>query len=490
MNLVLSSSSALLLAAIVLRVGGARSRTACIGAASIALAGAAVLGVWGAWQGGALAVGALTVLGSTRVRRAPLTAGRGPRLLRGSVLGAALAFSAVLAALAVLFPIFSFPTPTGPHQVGTRHFLTIDSTRPERLTPDPTDHRVVPLRVWYPTEADTVRTAAYWPDAGPRGAALARELGLPGVVFSHLDRVSTHARPNTPVLPSAELLPVVLFSHGYAGAPDQSTFLMEDLASHGYVVVSVGHPYEALPLPVPSGAADLIPQTPEPTPALVEESLRLLGELQRSDSAGRTRHGELLAAIAALPRLDESFAVWVADGRFAMDWIAGASGPGGALGGRVDASRIGVFGHSFGGAMAAEVCRADTRCAGGINIDGAQLGTVARQGLEAPFLFLYSEPSLWINHSVAEKSAAAVQAMIPGSAHLDFTDLPSITPLLRLASMVSPIPQAGPIHRDELVSRSREVVRGFFDRHLRRRKPPTTRYPEIPGVVFESGSGG
>ncbi len=389
-----------------------------------------------------------------------------------------------------MFPLFSLPPPTGPHEVGIRYFVPVDSTRPERLTPEPTDRRVVPLRVWYPADAvPDVGVAPYWPDPAARAATLAGELGLPGLFFSHLDLIATHAHPGAPLLRSAAGHPVLLFSHGYAGAPDQSTFLMEDLASHGYVVVSVGHPYEALPLEVPSGTTNLISQTPEPTPELVDTSLRLLEELRASNSAGRARHAELLPAIAGLPALEESFAVWVADGQFALDWIVEAAAPDGALAGQIDATYIGVFGHSFGGAMAAEVCRSDSRCGAGINIDGAQLGVVAEQGLSAPFLFLYSEPSLWINHAVAEMSPAATQATIAGSAHLDFTDLPPMTPILRLVSMVSPIPQTGSIDRDELVWRTREVIRRFFDAHLRGYEAPEAPYTNVPGVIFERGSG-
>src|SRR2546421_10237866 len=54
-------------------------------------------------------------------------------------------------------------------------------------------------------------------------------------------------------------------------------------------------------------------------------------------------------------------------------------------------SRVGVFGHSLGGAVAAQFCHDDSRCKAGIDIDGAPHGSVIRDGLTQPFLFLLSD---------------------------------------------------------------------------------------------------
>src|SRR5207249_12323590 len=59
--------------------------------------------------------------------------------------------------------------------------------------------------------------------------------------------------------------------------------------------------------------------------------------------------------------------------------------------GRLDMSRVGVFGHSLGGATAAQFCHDDSRCKAGIDVDGAPLGSVIRDGIPRPFMFLLSE---------------------------------------------------------------------------------------------------
>jgi dienelactone hydrolase len=53
--------------------------------------------------------------------------------------------------------------------------------------------------------------------------------------------------------------------------------------------------------------------------------------------------------------------------------------------------RIGLFGHSLGGATALQFCHIDTRCKAGIDVDGAPLGSVVAEGVTQPFMFLLSD---------------------------------------------------------------------------------------------------
>ena len=63
--------------------------------------------------------------------------------------------------------------------------------------------------------------------------------------FDRLERVRTHAELDGAPAKAPGKFPVLLFSHGYTGVPSSYTALLEDLASHGYAVLSVVHPYEA-----------------------------------------------------------------------------------------------------------------------------------------------------------------------------------------------------------------------------------------------------
>src|SRR5437588_5285265 len=83
---------------------------------------------------------------------------------------------------------------------------------------------------------------------------------------------------------------------------------------------------------------------------------------------------------------------WVKDIGFVIDrlMILNTSRSG-RLGDKFDLGKIAVIGHSLGGASAAQFCHDDPRVAAGIDIDGRLFGSVAREGIRRPFMFLLSD---------------------------------------------------------------------------------------------------
>src|SRR5260370_40491388 len=88
---------------------------------------------------------------------------------------------------------------------------------------------------------------------------------------------------------------------------------------------------------------------------------------------------------------------WTGDIACVVSGLARLNAPdsSGKFSGRLDMTRVGVFGHSLGGAVAAQFCHEDSRCKAGIDIDGAPHGSVIQAGLSQPFMFLL------INHGDA-----------------------------------------------------------------------------------------
>jgi len=68
-----------------------------------------------------------------------------------------------------------------------------------------------------------------------------------------------------------------------------------------------------------------------------------------------------------------------------------ASDPTGGFVGRLDIQRVGAFGHSLGGAEAPQFCHDDSRCKASLDLDGAPWGSVVREGLAQPVMFLMSD---------------------------------------------------------------------------------------------------
>ena len=86
---------------------------------------------------------------------------------------------------------------------------------------------------------------------------------------------------------------------------------------------------------------------------------------------------------------------WIADMKFVLDQLQelNVNDPTGRFKGRFDMQKVGVAGHSLGGATAAQFCHDDPRCAAGIDIDGMPFGDVIQDGLHQPFFFLMSDHS-------------------------------------------------------------------------------------------------
>ena len=332
--------------------------------------------------------------------------------------------------LCVTFPIFALPEPSGPYAVGTTRMHLVDPARGETFTSDPGDRRELLLQVWYPAEPEAGDVlAAYWEDAP--------------FYANHLRFVQTHSYAEAPVARSGAGFPVLIFSHGYLlGYVSQNTVQMEELASHGYVVASIAHPHEALSVTFPDGRR---------VPFNESHLWRIVGLL--SDQP------ELRSL------MDESHRIWTDDTCFVMDELARMDAGTGLFGGRLDTTRLGVFGMSFGGATASEVCLIDGRCRAGINMDGALWGDGLREGgcVERPFMVVYDEVFEGMNDEMYRRvDAPAYRVTVSGSTHGDFGDMTLMSPLLKRAGILF-----GPIDDQRMVSIMNDYVRGFFDIHLR-----------------------
>ena len=150
---------------------------------------------------------------------------------------------------------------------------------------------------------------------------------------------------------------------GLAALTTSYTALAEDLASHGYVVVGFDAPHRSFVVVLADGT-------------VVTRA--------RENDAG------LLAGAAQEQLATRLVQAWVADLRFALDRL-GELDTNSKFRGRLDLKRVGVFGHSLGGAEALQFCHDDSRCKAGIDLDGAPLGSVIADGVTQPFLFLLGD---------------------------------------------------------------------------------------------------
>jgi len=168
----------------------------------------------------------------------------------------------------------------------------------------PVGHRVFPLQPG--RDARTARRLLFWyPAPAP---ASRRGPAVPAAGAGAGRGTATGAAAETPV--AAGRHPVVLFSHGFLGAADQSRFITANLARMGYVVAAVDHADA-----IDRGTRIELPDVLRPG--------------NWNDATQLDRRNDLVALLDRLQVLDTD--------------------PDSFLHRRLDLSRIGAVGHSLGG---------------------------------------------------------------------------------------------------------------------------------------------
>lgn len=298
------------------------------------------------------------------------------------------------------------PQPTGVFGVGREQFAWRDGSRPETHTTEPSDAREVVVEVWYPAEPDSGGVTSYIPDFASVEAAFVASGEVSSTQAAGLRFVQTSARVNADVAATSDAFPIIILSPGNATNASFYAAFAEELASHGYVVVGVEHPYLVTAVRLSSGRVA--------TYAAAADALPLA-----------------LRQAAAQARIAER----VADVRFVLDRL-GAGAVGDALTAHLDLSRVAIMGHSDGGITAAEACRADARLRACLNIDGQQAGgpfstTEGGSVPEQPFMFLTKEVEM--HSSIAQRfeegGKDTYRVVIPSAAHDQFSDTALFKPV-------------------------------------------------------------
>ncbi|HUP16993.1 MAG TPA: hypothetical protein VM848_13205 [Acidimicrobiia bacterium] len=319
------------------------------------------------------------------------------------------------------------PTLTGDYSVGRQEFLWTDPMRPEPRTQDLADHRQTGLVVWYPAESGTGSPAPYVPDLEAIKSGLLASGEFNSMEVAGLGWVRSHAFADAAVDSSADRYQLLVLSPGNATNVEFYGSLAEDLASNGYVVVGLNHPFQVTAMSLTDGS---------------------LAVYDTAADAG--------------PVADK-IAERVADVEFVLNKLGHEIAVGRFLDGRVDLSRVGVLGHSNGGLTAAEVCRASPAVTACMNIDGqAASGPFGTSGEPAPvgrpFMYLTKEAEIHpaLAATFEQSGAGTFRVVIPAATHDQFADgplfQPGLWPLDRTADRVQTV--------------TRGFARAFFDELL------------------------
>ena len=339
-------------------------------------------------------------------------------------------FFGLLLVPAFLFTDYNGLPVSGQYQVGESSAILIDSSRTDPFEQDGS-FREVPVHFYFPADA-----------AG------------------------------------GERFPLVVFSHGAFGYYQSNTSTYMELASNGYVVAALDHPHHAFFTQDTDGKT-------------------VLADMDFISTAMNLNSMDDREVQYALYR--DWMALRTADMNFAVDEIKTAAQTGAAdeswyisekdggaiqtVLGMTDVSRIGLMGHSMGGATAVQLGRERSDIAAVIDLDGTMLGEYV--GVENGEMLVrddpYTVPVLDLNNwesynnneeyiargfpypnvEVVGHAAEGFSVGIRDSRHMDFTDLPLLSPFL--GKMLG----SGERSTEETMTIVNSLVLSFFNCYLK-----------------------
>ncbi|KAF7597154.1 hypothetical protein BBP40_009493 [Aspergillus hancockii] len=303
----------------------------------------------------------------------------------------------------------SFPVTTGRYNTSIVATQLIDHDRLDFHGPTP-QPRTLMISLFHPvppTECCPSLTPYMDPITAAFEDAYYAEAGLPAGSFGSLALQTCRLRPEPNAKSGrgarASTYPLILFSPGSGNSRLLYSAIAQQLSSTGYIVVTVDHPYDAGIVTFPDNTTILANLTADTPPA-------------------------------------DDLTVRVRDVSFVLDQLRRPSVISRLIPGRtggLDTSKVGIYGHSLGGATAAEAMLSDSRFIGGINLDGTFFGSVINQGLKKPFMIMAHEGknlttdaswgALWPNLKGFKRGF-----MLNASTHGTFTDLTEAAGLIGL----------------------------------------------------------
>ena len=351
----------------------------------------------------------------------------------------------------------STPKPAGEYAVGTFSY-TVYNDREETMYNAPGTMRSVPVKVYYPAAKVSV-------EGLPKARYLSREMfamlkktyWIP-LNYEKAEQDGTNRSECYEQAPfiDEKRFPLILFNHGYGSFLDANTYLCIELASRGYFVASIGHPYEALVTELDDGTTYKMPKglvsklySPViPSIFAIMKIMKAKGtneELYEQFDSMQKKYNRFIAE-----RLPE----WKQDTKAALRYLREE------YSNRIDfGNGIGVSGQSMGGLTAYSLCEDEPEtftC--GINIDGGLFGDHDKP-MDAPFLQMNCEPNKnTVTVAFLRNRNVAYHVILRDMQHIGFTDCKYMIPLKSMVGKLDPDME------HETVCR---IHREFFDTYLK-----------------------
>ena len=364
------------------------------------------------------------------------------------------------------------PAPSGPYSVGRTQFDWTDTTRVD--AENPSGHREIVVWAWYPATPQPGVDRAEWMP-GKWGELFSSDFvsGHPNVADAarahSINGISSHAYADAPAMSSPQRFPVVLFAPGLGTTPLEYAGIIEDVASHGYIVAGIVPTYFARVSVFSDGRT-----------IAGREILAATG--YRGSARPTTRE--------ALRAFEQAASILSHDMIFTLNQLRDVDAdPRSPLRGRFDFGRVGALGHSLGGAATLQLAHDEPRVRAVFNIDGSPIWSAANGALAKPLLVLSAASTNVSYDAVLSGASPGMHLRVAGTAHTFCSDLrlmPFASP--GAPSSVRPRPgPAGAIDPVRALTVTSTYVEAFFDQYLNGKTTALLSGPSVafPEVTFE-----
>lgn len=356
------------------------------------------------------------------------------------------------------------PVPQGKYKVGTFRFILTDNSRHGIYCPE-YEARRLPIQVWYPTDANSNGICTSFLESRKVAKLLGGMYGSIGsFIFRNIGDGKTNSIKNAPFADECKNADVLFFSHGYTGYEGQNIVQMEHLASYGYVVFSICHTYEAFAAYFSEN--EIIPVSKSQINEFNKEVKQYGKDLYNKNYSPETTRKAVTSGSVA----KKSVRVWVEDTIFVANQLEKINSGEikSPLEGRMKLNKFGVFGHSFGGATAADVTLYDDRFSCFINLDGGFYGKISNQKTDKPFMIMQTEIS-FLEACLLPEQNDFINVIIKDTMHYDFTSFALASPSVKKAGSALVFGSIDSICMIQIIN---DYILAFFDTYLRGQTNP------------------
>ena len=244
--------------------------------------------------------------------------------------------------------------------VGTKQYGWEDT---DRLDEYYGETRKVNVQVWYPS--NKVNDGSLKTPYLLFGEKLYNKLeGWSEEDYKSVQEVKTASYYRIPIKDNLSKAPLLIFSPSLGGNLSYYTYYAEYFAKKGYVVMGINHLYES--------------------EVVVADDKIYIANHSFQDSLQSLKIPEEISAEQYRESMGTRQKILAQDIQFSLNQLLADV----SFGRRIDTTRIGIFGHSIGGAAAVFCAILDKRIKAVINMDGTPPSIALNNGIDIPYLFI------------------------------------------------------------------------------------------------------